>query len=454
MLDLMTDILGMVDAAYADVRYEVKRETTIAYRGHVLAELVSSSTDGFVLRVLDAGGLASVAFTDPQDATAAARAAVDNARLLGSRRDEPIAFAPTEPVSATVRPTLDVDPRRVPIDEKLALVAEYNAIPLAHPAVVTTDLRYHDLIREKCFVSSEGTRLQEDLVTTRVVGSITSRDGDLTQTVRVGFGGSNGYGAVRGRHELVEERTAIAVDLLAARPVAAGTYRAILDQRLTGVFTHEAFGHFSEADLVEDAPSLRQRLRLGTQLGTDLVSIVDDASDARQLGHYTYDDEGVAVRCTPLMKNGVLVGRLHSRRTAAGFAEPLSGHCVAEDYRYPPIVRMATIYMEPGDTPLEELMDRLGDGLYVANAMGGQTSGQSFTFGAQYGYAVRRGRKGEMLRDINVSGDLYRTLESISGVGNDLLLSEIGGCGKGQLNIRSCNGGPHVLVDSVVIGGA
>jgi TldD protein len=62
-----------------------------------------------------------------------------------------------------------------------------------------------------------------------------------------------------------------------------------------------------------------------------------------------------------------------------------------------------------------------------------------------------------MVRDINISGNLYETMKNITAVGNDLVLSKTGGCGKGpimQTNIRSCSGGPHILVNGLVIGGA
>ena len=87
-------------------------------------------------------------------------------------------------------------------------------------------------------------------------------------------------------------------------------------------------------------------------------------------------------------------------------------------------------------------------------AMGGQTSGENFTFGAQYGYVVKNGKMGELVRDINISGNLYSTLKNIAAIANDLKLNQVGGCGKGQSNIRSCHGAPHTLVNDVVIGGA
>jgi TldD protein len=147
------------------------------------------------------------------------------------------------------------------------------------------------------------------------------------------------------------------------------------------------------------------------------------------------------------------VGRLHSRRTAAAFDEPLSGHSVAEDYRFAPIIRMGNIFIEPGSKNFDDLILELGDGLYILDAKGGQTSGENFTFGAQYGYLIKNGKLGEMVRDINISGNLYRTLENISSVGDDLELSKVGGCGKGQINIRSTNGAPHIIINNLVIGG-
>jgi TldD protein len=454
MFDRLKRILGKVKADYADLRYELKSETQIAYDGRELSSMTSNSTDGYALRVLKCGGLATVSFTKASDAEKAIRTAEENAALIGKRIEVPMRFAQVEAIKDTYHPKLDIDPRQVPIDEKLELLRHYNEIPLRQSKVATTAIGYLDLSRDRYFVSSEGSEIREDLVTTRVLGSIISKDGALTQTVRAMCGGSDGFARVKNREPEFEEKTALALNMLKAEPVKAGSYRVILNPRLAGVFTHEAFGHFSEADLIEDSPTMLARMQLGAKLGTDNLNIKDDPTRLNQLGHYKYDDEGVPARSTQLMKEGVLVGRLHSRRTAAAFGEPVSGHNIAEDFRFAPIIRMGCIFIEPGRLSFDDLCAKLGDGLYLVNTMGGQTEGENFTFAAQYGYQVKGGKLTGMIRDINISGNLYATLKQISAIGNDLLFGEAGGCGKGQLNIRSCLGAPHVLVDSVVIGGA
>jgi TldD protein len=196
-------------------------------------------------------------------------------------------------------------------------------------------------------------------------------------------------------------------------------------------------------------------MRVGAKLGSERVNITDDATASGQLGHYRYDDECVKVRPVQLMKKGILTGRLHSRRTAAAMQEPVTGHCVAEDFRFGPMVRMGTIYMEPGNLTLQELMTQMQDGLYLVDPKGGETSGEGFTFGASHGWVIKNGRKTKMIRDVNMSGNLFQTLGNVAGVGNDLMLMEGGGaCGKGdQANFRSCLGAPHLLINDVLVAG-
>jgi len=454
MFEKLQGILKKVDADYGDIRYEIKKDTVITFNGKELTQIGSNSTDGYVIRALKDGGMASVVFTKERDAEKSVRTVVENAQLIAKNIEKPVRLAEVEVVKDTFIPALKEDPRKVSMVEKLELVRKYNDIPLGYEKIVTTSISYQEIIREKYFISTEGTEIREDLVTTRLFGEIISKDGNLLQNVRVRAGGSDGFSTVRNQEKHFEKRTAIVLDLLKAKPVEGGVHNCILNPDMAGVFTHEAFGHFSEADIIETLPSMREKMKMGNKLGNNVLNIVDNATLPDQLGFYRYDDEGVKVRPTQLMKNGVLTGRMHSRRTASEFGESISGHCIAEDYRYAPIIRMGTIFIEPGVHSFEELITMLGDGLYILDAKGGQTAGENFSFGAQYGYVVKNGKVSEMVRDINISGNLYKTLNDITVVGNDLSLSKVGGCGKRQMNIRSCSGAPHILVNNLVIGGA
>ena len=454
MLDRLRSMIEGVEADFIDIRYEVKTETLVDFVGKEIKSVGSNRTDGYVIRVGRQGGFSSATVTREEDVPRAVKLAVEGADTIvatGGKRTE---LAEVPVVNETVRLQLDGDPRTVSIDEKIRLTRKYNDIMLQQPSIETTSLSYREVGREKYYVNSEGTSVSEELVTTNMIGEAIAKRDSLVQNVRIAIGGADGWNRLLNRDDVFVERARIAAELLDAQPVKAGTYDVVLNPNLAGVFTHEAFGHFSEADIIEDNPSLRSKMSLGEKLGSDAVTIVADSTIPGQIGYYRFDDEGAEVKPVTLMDGGVLTGRLHSRSTARGFGEPVSGHAVAEDMRFEPIVRMGTIYIKPADNSLEELLKTLGDGLYLLDGKGGQTSGENFTFGAQYGYVVKDGKIGPMVRDINIMGNLFTTLQSIEAVGNEMELSERGGCGKGQLNIKSALGGPSVLIRNMVVGGA
>lgn len=454
MIDRLKSMISGVEADFVDIRYEIKTEILINFNGREIRNVGSNRTDGYVIRVGKNGGFSSATVTREADIPRAVELAVEGAETIVATGGKKTVMAEVPVVKETIRLVLDGDPGEIGIDDKIELTRKYNDLMLEQPSIETTNITYREIGREKHYANSEGTEVSEEIITTNIMGEVIAKRDNLVQNIRLAIGGADGYNRLLDREEDFIKRAQIAGDLLDAEPVKGGTYNVILSPMLAGVFTHEAFGHFSEADIIEDNPSLREKMSLGNKLGSDVISIVADSTIPNQIGYYVYDDEGVAVKPVTLMDKGVLTGRLHSRRTASAFGEPVSGHAVAEDMRYEPIVRMGTIYIKPGEKNLDELLAELGNGLYLIDGKGGQTSGENFTFGAQYGFEVKDGIIGPMIRDINIMGNLFTTLQNIEAVGNDLELSERGGCGKGQLNIKSALGGPHVLIRNMVVGGA
>ncbi|HPF33435.1 MAG TPA: TldD/PmbA family protein [Candidatus Sabulitectum sp.] len=453
MLEKLKKMISSSDADYVDIRYEVKKETNGSVSGPDLKSAGSNTTDGYVVRALKRGGFSSVTVTREEDVSEAVKLAVQGAEAM-SGQGKTVSLAPVEPVQDWVEPELDIDPASLPMKEKLLLLNKYNDIMFSFHEIVNTNLSYSEVDREKFFVSSQGSAIRERVCTVSIGGEAVARKGVLTQNIRIAIGGAHGFRALLNRDDVFRKRAELCEKLLDAKPVKAGTYDVIINPGLTGVFIHEAFGHFSEADIIEDNPPLRARMALGEKIGSDAVTIVADTTLPNQVGFYRYDDEGTPVRPVTLMEKGVLKARLHSRRTAAEFGEPVTGHAVAEDHRFEPIVRMGTIYMQKGSNSFEWLLNELGDGLYICDGKGGQTSGENFTFGAQYGYEVKDGEIKGMIRDINIMGNMFTTMKNIEAMDNEMKFAERGGCGKGQLNIKSGYGGPSVLIRSMVIGGA
>ncbi|HNT52776.1 MAG TPA: DNA gyrase modulator, partial [Candidatus Syntrophosphaera sp.] len=219
MISKLKQMTAQLDADYFDIRYETKKvERVVMSKGEIRA-YGSNLGDGYVLRVLKDGGFASVSFTKPEQAPAAVRKALENARVLAAHQSEPRRLAPAPAVKDTVKAVLEEDPRQVSLPDKLDLTRHYSDLLMQQPSVANVDIEYSDTWRDKYFLNSEGSEINEELVTTRLAGSIVTQDGSLTQTVRVSFGGSDGFQRVRGREADALEKARIAAGLLKAEPV-------------------------------------------------------------------------------------------------------------------------------------------------------------------------------------------------------------------------------------------
>jgi TldD protein len=116
---------------------------------------------------------------------------------------------------------------------------------------------------------------------------------------------------------------------------------------------------------------------------------------------------------------------------------------------------MSNTYIANGEWKLEEILEELGDGVYLAGSRGGQVStGEGvFQFNAKRGYLVENGEKAGLLRDVSLSGKILETLMHVKAVGNDLKFNS-GRCGKAGQLVPVSDGSPHLLVEKATVGGA
>ena len=224
-------------------------------------------------------------------------------------------------------------------------------------------------------------------------------------------------------------------------------YVCVLAPAVTSMFTHESFGHKSEADFMLNDKTLREEWELGKKVGSELVSICDDG-DMLHRGYIAYDDEGTAPKATWLIKEGVLTGRLHDAKSASVLGEALTGNSRAQDFGCPPMVRMTNTYMKAGSTPPEEIIAGVKDGIYVYNVNYGTGQG-SFTMQPSLCYRIRDGRIAEPLRVNVLSGSVFQTLFDIEAVGNDLEFEDNGTCGKNGQSMPVSDAGPTIRVRSL-----
>lgn len=455
MRDQIQEALKQSKADYTEIRIEEKESTRVSFQGKDLEDASSVLDKGGVVRCLIKNkGWGVATFNNLEDLPRRVEQAYQCAQVASS--PEPIELAPVEPVEKVFKAEMKHDFRDISLAEKKAVAENYNNILRGYSdKIIDTMAAYFDSFSTVIFANSEGTYVETERPSAGIVAGAVSRDGDNVQQAYETHAGPFGFEYVLDKEELAKKAAQKAVELLSAKTVKAGEYPVVVDQLLAGVFIHEAFGHLSESDFVYENPKAKEMMVLGRRFGKDILNVFDDGSLAGLRGTTLYDDEGTPGRRNDLIKDGILVGRLHSRETAAKMGETPSGNARAINYRFAPIVRMTNTAIENGTTAFEDMIKDIKLGIYACDAYGGQTVLENFSFSSGYAYMIRDGKIAEMVKDVILSGNLFTTLQNIDAIGNDFKwIFAAGGCGKGnQYPLPVGMGAPHIRIQNVVIGG-
>ncbi len=447
----LAELLRRGQADYIEAHLEESQTSHIMYRGRELESVGRAEAVGGNVRAMVKGGWGFVSFNSLDDMRGRVEMAISQARLVGSETSQ---LTAVPPVVDRVPAGVDRDPVAMPLAEKKQILDEYNEIIWRQPEIRTSNIGYGDSRRKTIFLNSLGSYIDQERADIALrIAAVAARDGDVQQA-GLSMGSRGDLAPIRQLHQEVEHLSRHVVALLSAPQARGGEYTVVLDPVLAGVFVHEAFGHLSESDFVYENERLRELMALGKQFGSRELNIVDTATLPGLRGSYKYDDEGVPAGKTYLIREGKLVGRLHSRETAAKMKEKPTGNARAISYRFPPIVRMTNTYIEPGIVSFEDMVGDIKEGIYARNWYGGTTSMEMFTFSAGEAYMIRNGKIAEALRPVVLTGNVFETLRNIDAIGNDLEMNQGGGCGKaGQMPLPVANGSPHIRLRRCLVGG-
>jgi len=240
-----------------------------------------------------------------------------------------------------------------------------------------------------------------------------------------------------------------------ARRPKGGQMPVVMGAGASGILLHEAMGHAFEADFNRKGQSIFSD-RMGQRVCRPGINILDDATVPASRGACNYDDEGVPGQKTYMVTDGILTSYLHDRISAGYYGVAPTGNGRRESFRYNPIPRMRTTYMESGpDGTKEDLIASVKRGIYVDQFANGQVKiGEGdFTFFVKSGFLIEGGRLTMPVKDINIIGNGPQALADMQAVAGDLRIDEgTWTCGKEQSVAVSC-GIPSVLIGNLTVGG-
>ena len=253
--------------------------------------------------------------------------------------------------------------------------------------------------------------------------------------------------------ELARLAAGRALSKLAARPAPSGELPVVLAGGSGGILFHEACGHGLEADhIVKDASVYTGRV--GQQVASPMVTLVDDGTVGSEWGTFAVDDEGRPAQRNVLIDHGVLTDYLWDYLRARKEGRVSSGNGRRQTYQHLPMVRMTNTFLLPGDEDPDEIVAQTPRGVYVAKLGGGQvnTTTGDFVFGTTEAYLIEGGKITEPLRDANLIGNGPEILTRIDAVATDFSMTP-GTCGKDGQSVPVGCGQATMRLTGVTIGG-
>jgi len=440
---------------FAEVFVEDKASSSAHLDDGRVEELTSGRDRGAGIRVVvgETTGFAHTADLRPEGLAAAARAAAAAARS-GGGGVRTVAL-PDRPRSRP-RPVA-VDPAGVDKADKVALLRHADEVARGHAGSITqVSASYGDSRRRILVANSEGTLATDEVVRTLFSVTCVATGDTGMQTGRESVGHTIGF-ELFDRYdvaELAERAARRAVTKLAARPAPSGQLPVVIGSGGGGVLFHEACGHGLEADLVAKGASVFAG-RVGEQVASPLVTLVDDGTMAGEWGNFSIDDEGNDARRNVLIEDGVLTDYMWDVLRSRKEGRPGSGNGRRQSYQHLPMVRMTNTYLLAGDADPDDIIASTPHGVYVAHLGGGQvnTATGDFVFGMSEAYLIEDGRITEPLREGNLIGNGPEVLARIDAVGNDFAMGPPGTCGKDGQGVPVGDGVPTLRVEALTIGG-
>lgn len=453
LTDRALDTATQLGAGYADIRVVRRLDESIAIKTGRVEGVASGESEGFGVRVLVDGawGFASSHILTATEADRVAADAVRIAKASATALRDPVVLDDRPPAHGTYVTPVQEDPFSVPLERKIADLLAADQAAARVKGIAFTESMYAAQREWKTFAATDGSYTEQTITHVGSAVEANAIDGDEHQrrSYPDSGGGWNaaGYEYIRSLRlaERAEPLADEAVALLTAPQCPSGRFTVILDPTQLYMQVHESCGHPTELDRVFGTEAsyagtsflTTDKLADGFRYGSDLITIVADATAAGGMGSFGWDDEGVAAQAVPLISDGIFTGYLSSRETAPRIGRRSGGAMRADGWNRIPLIRMTNINLLPRPgMSLDDIVADTDDGLYLASNRSWSIDDRrlNFQFATEVAYEVKGGKRGRLFKNATYTGITYELWRSCDAVGDASSYVMLGtpNCGKGE----------------------
>jgi PmbA protein len=431
--DLAAIAAGIIDRARPGEQIEayVSRggETQVRiYQGEV-EKYVAAESEGVGVRVIRDGrtGFAYAGTLDDGAVAEVLAEARDNVEF--GTVDEWAGLAEPDGVAVTEQELWSDALAAYPNDRKIELALELERLALAGDSRIRMDdTNYADGWSEHAVATTTGILRSGRSNGCYVMASTLADEGSETQT---GFGFS--VGRDPGELDLAVaagDAVSRAVRLLGATKPASRRVTVVLTPFVTAQFLSIIGSTLSGESLVKGRSLFRDRL--GEQVASDTVTLVDDPTNPLAYTATDVDGEGLAARRNVLIDGGVLAKFVHSSYSARRAKTVSTGNAVRGGYASSTGTGCLALQLQPGARDQAALLADIDDGVLVDMVYGlhsgvNAVSGD-FSTGAS-GLLIHDGKLDAPVREFTIGSTLQRMLLDVVEVGADVDWLPMGAAG-------------------------
>ncbi|MBN1786632.1 MAG: TldD/PmbA family protein [Candidatus Methanofastidiosa archaeon] len=356
---------------------------------------------------------------------------------------------------------IDISP-----EDKLGLLKEINGSIPGDVRLAGNLMNLNDDVTEKHYINSEGSSIHSLIPKISFFGFFNViENGDSAQAM-LEKGASKGWEAVEewGLGDYVSEEISVLKNVLGkGKNPPKGSMDVLCGPEVTGIASHESCGHPYEADRIlgreaaQAGESFVSLDMMGTRIGSDIVTLVDDPTIENSYGYYLYDDEGVKAKKRHLIREGIINELLHNRETAGQLGLKSNGSARCNSYDREPIIRMANTFVEAGDWKKDEIIEDTKRGVLINSFTEWNIDDRRYNqkYVSREAYLIEEGEIRYPLKKVSLELTTPKFWSSVDAVADDVRFFA-GNCGKGEpmQGIPVFMGGPTIRLHDIDMGGS
>jgi TldD protein len=365
---------------YAEAKAQDTNIENMVLKNGVLDAYSIALDSGFYVRILADGGLGFASSNKWTKEEAEKMVNVAYKLATNAKRKDKIKFAEEKAVRTKWEVKQKKKIENVSGEDKINELSEIDKTIMSQRINVAARMLILNIfITDKYFVNSEGSSISSYVpkINAQALGITVVDQGKMEQLLFKEWGYSGGWEAFdvwKLDESLAKEVKVLHRILKEGKAVKPGKTDLVCGPEVTGIASHESCGHPMEADRIlgrEMSQAGRSFIYprgpywIGTRIGSDKVTVVDDPTLENSYGYYLYDDEGIKARPRYLYKNGIINEFLQNRETAAKLGMRSNGASRSMNYDREAIVRMANTFLQPGDMNEEEVLEGVKQGIYM-----------------------------------------------------------------------------------------